>query len=60
MQDYSGAGVTNNVLQITVTGDSDAEAVARAKALGRRVRRGPCEADTGGLERRGQSPARPT
>ncbi|AVV44822.1 Wzz/FepE/Etk N-terminal domain-containing protein [Streptomyces sp. ID05-04B] len=33
MQDYSGAGVTNNVLQITVTGDSDAEAVARAKAL---------------------------
>ena len=33
MQDYSGAGVTNNVLQITVTGDSDAEAVARAGAL---------------------------
>ncbi|KUN88786.1 Wzz/FepE/Etk N-terminal domain-containing protein [Streptomyces griseoruber] len=33
MQDYSGIGLTNNVLQITVTGDSDAEAVARAKAL---------------------------
>lgn len=33
MKDYSGAGVTNNVLQITVTGDSDVEAVARAKAL---------------------------
>jgi capsular polysaccharide biosynthesis protein len=33
MKDYSGAGLTNNVLQITVTGDSDAEAVARAKAL---------------------------
>ncbi|MPY56694.1 Wzz/FepE/Etk N-terminal domain-containing protein [Streptomyces spongiae] len=33
MKDYSGTGLTNNVLQITVTGDSDAEAVARAKAL---------------------------
>ncbi|MFI7502438.1 Wzz/FepE/Etk N-terminal domain-containing protein [Streptomyces sp. NPDC049687] len=33
MQDYSGTGLTNNMLQITVTGDSDAEAVARAKAL---------------------------
>ncbi|WP_133914113.1 Wzz/FepE/Etk N-terminal domain-containing protein [Streptomyces sp. NBC_00582] len=33
MRDYSGAGLTNNMLQITVTGDSEAEAVARAKAL---------------------------
>ncbi|MEU1179616.1 Wzz/FepE/Etk N-terminal domain-containing protein [Streptomyces sp. NPDC005820] len=33
MRDYSGAGLTNNVLQITVTGGSEAEAVARAKAL---------------------------
>ncbi|MGW3661630.1 Wzz/FepE/Etk N-terminal domain-containing protein [Streptomyces sp. NPDC005141] len=33
MRDYSGVGLTNNLLQITVTGDSDAEAVARAKAL---------------------------
>ncbi|WP_329414538.1 Wzz/FepE/Etk N-terminal domain-containing protein [Streptomyces sp. NBC_00704] len=33
MRDYSGTGLTNNVLQITVTGDSDAEAVARAQAL---------------------------
>lgn len=33
MQDYRGTGLTNNVLQIDVTGDSDAEAVARAKAL---------------------------
>ncbi|MEW2399932.1 Wzz/FepE/Etk N-terminal domain-containing protein [Streptomyces sp. NPDC046862] len=33
MKDYSGIGLTNNVLQITVTGDSDTEAVARAKAL---------------------------
>jgi capsular polysaccharide biosynthesis protein len=33
MQDYRGIGLTNNLLQITVTGDSDAEAVARAKAL---------------------------
>ncbi|MGR6974237.1 Wzz/FepE/Etk N-terminal domain-containing protein [Streptomyces cynarae] len=33
MRDYSGAGLTNNLLQITVTGASDAEAEARAKAL---------------------------
>ncbi|MFI7413139.1 Wzz/FepE/Etk N-terminal domain-containing protein [Streptomyces sp. NPDC049627] len=33
MRDYRGTGVTNNLLQIDVTGDSDAEAVARAKAL---------------------------
>ncbi|OIJ93667.1 Wzz/FepE/Etk N-terminal domain-containing protein [Streptomyces colonosanans] len=33
MRDYRGTGLTNNVLQIEVTGDSDAEAVARAKAL---------------------------
>jgi capsular polysaccharide biosynthesis protein len=33
MRDYRGTGLTNNVLQIDVTGDSDAEAVARAKAL---------------------------
>ncbi|MER5193756.1 Wzz/FepE/Etk N-terminal domain-containing protein [Streptomyces sp. NPDC002755] len=33
MQDYGGIGLTNNLLQITVTGDSDAEAVARAEAL---------------------------
>ncbi|MFF2425273.1 Wzz/FepE/Etk N-terminal domain-containing protein [Streptomyces mirabilis] len=33
MKDYQGAGLTNNLLQITVTGDSDAQAVARAKAL---------------------------
>ncbi|MHB9858451.1 Wzz/FepE/Etk N-terminal domain-containing protein [Streptomyces sp. YIM S03343] len=33
MQAYSGIGLTNNVLQITATGDSDAEAVARAKAV---------------------------
>ena len=33
MRDYRGSGVTNNLLQITVTGDSDAQAVARAKAL---------------------------
>ena len=33
MKDYSGAGLTNNLLQITVTGDSDADAEARAKAL---------------------------
>ncbi|WP_369374449.1 Wzz/FepE/Etk N-terminal domain-containing protein [Streptomyces sp. cg36] len=30
---YHGAGLTNNLMQITVTGDSDAQAVARAKAL---------------------------
>jgi capsular polysaccharide biosynthesis protein len=33
MKDYGGTGLTNNLLQIDVTGDSDAEAVARAKAL---------------------------
>ncbi|WBP85468.1 Wzz/FepE/Etk N-terminal domain-containing protein [Kitasatospora cathayae] len=33
MRDYGGAGLTNNLLQITVTGHSDAEAQARAKAL---------------------------
>ncbi|MET8855607.1 MULTISPECIES: Wzz/FepE/Etk N-terminal domain-containing protein [unclassified Streptomyces] len=33
MRDYSGIGLTNNLLQITVTGDSDAQAEARAKAL---------------------------
>ncbi|TPQ24087.1 Wzz/FepE/Etk N-terminal domain-containing protein [Streptomyces sporangiiformans] len=33
MRDYRGTGLTNNLLQITVTGDSDEEAVARAKAL---------------------------
>ncbi|ATL25181.1 Wzz/FepE/Etk N-terminal domain-containing protein [Streptomyces formicae] len=33
MQEYRGAGVTNNLLQIDVTGESDADAVARAKAL---------------------------
>ncbi|MFJ6569746.1 Wzz/FepE/Etk N-terminal domain-containing protein [Streptomyces sp. NPDC091292] len=33
MRDYGGIGLSNNLLQITVTGDSDAEAVARAKAL---------------------------
>ncbi|MEV1024978.1 Wzz/FepE/Etk N-terminal domain-containing protein [Streptomyces sp. NPDC050264] len=33
MQDYRGTGLTNNLMQIDVTGDSDAEAVARAKAL---------------------------
>ncbi|MGW2962377.1 Wzz/FepE/Etk N-terminal domain-containing protein [Streptomyces sp. NPDC001220] len=33
MRDYRGTGLTNNLLQITVTGDSDAQAVARAKAL---------------------------
>ncbi|NUO60235.1 MAG: polysaccharide biosynthesis protein [Hamadaea sp.] len=33
MRDYRGAGLTNNLLQITVTGDSDTEATARAKAL---------------------------
>ncbi|MCC3766328.1 Wzz/FepE/Etk N-terminal domain-containing protein [Streptomyces sp. UNOC14_S4] len=30
---YRGTGLTNNLLQIDVTGGSDAEAVARAKAL---------------------------
>ncbi|WP_225827733.1 Wzz/FepE/Etk N-terminal domain-containing protein [Streptomyces naphthomycinicus] len=33
MRDYSGVGLTNNVLQITVTGASDADAEARAEAL---------------------------
>ncbi|WP_030609255.1 Wzz/FepE/Etk N-terminal domain-containing protein [Streptomyces sclerotialus] len=33
MKDYRGTGLTNNLLQIDVTGDSDAEAVARAGAL---------------------------
>ncbi|MET8625875.1 Wzz/FepE/Etk N-terminal domain-containing protein [Kitasatospora sp. NPDC004669] len=33
MRDYGGTGLTNNLLQINVTGHSDAEAVARAKAL---------------------------
>ncbi|MGC0374232.1 Wzz/FepE/Etk N-terminal domain-containing protein [Streptomyces sp. SAI-229] len=33
MRDYQGTGLTNNLLRITVTGDSDAEAVARAEAL---------------------------
>ncbi|MCQ8773539.1 Wzz/FepE/Etk N-terminal domain-containing protein [Streptomyces telluris] len=33
LRDYGGTGLTNNLLQITVTGDSDAKAVARAKAL---------------------------
>ncbi|MBN0048879.1 polysaccharide biosynthesis protein [Streptomyces actuosus] len=33
MKDYQGLGLTNNLLQITVTGASDAEAVARAEAL---------------------------
>ncbi|GAA4325633.1 Wzz/FepE/Etk N-terminal domain-containing protein [Streptomyces venetus] len=33
MRDYRGTGLTNNLLQIDVTGASDAEAVARAEAL---------------------------
>ncbi|MFG2129232.1 Wzz/FepE/Etk N-terminal domain-containing protein [Streptomyces sp. NPDC048751] len=33
MRDYRGTGLTNNLLQIDVTGDSDKKAVARAKAL---------------------------
>ncbi|MCX4431212.1 Wzz/FepE/Etk N-terminal domain-containing protein [Streptomyces mirabilis] len=33
MRDYRGTGLTNNLLQIEVTGKTDAEAVARAKAL---------------------------
>lgn len=33
MKDYAGVGLTNNLLQIDVTGASDAQAVARAKAL---------------------------
>lgn len=33
MRDYGGIGLTNNLLEITVTGHSDAEAQARVKAL---------------------------
>ncbi|MFG2682054.1 Wzz/FepE/Etk N-terminal domain-containing protein [Streptomyces sp. NPDC048392] len=33
MRDYRGTGLTNNLLRIDVTGDSEAEAVARARAL---------------------------
>ncbi|GGX15489.1 membrane-bound polysaccharide biosynthesis protein [Streptomyces malachitofuscus] len=33
MRDYRGTGLTNNLLRIEVTGDSEAEAVARAEAL---------------------------
>ncbi|MEU6819777.1 Wzz/FepE/Etk N-terminal domain-containing protein [Streptomyces atriruber] len=33
MQDYRGTGLTNNLMQIDVTGKDDADAVARAKAL---------------------------
>ncbi|OKI02346.1 polysaccharide biosynthesis protein [Streptomyces sp. CB02923] len=33
LQDYRGTGLTNNLLQIDVTGDSDAQAVSRAEAL---------------------------
>ncbi|AUY52575.1 Wzz/FepE/Etk N-terminal domain-containing protein [Streptomyces sp. CB01881] len=33
MKAYTGLGLTNNLLEIDVTGRSDAEAVARAKAL---------------------------
>ncbi|MFF4740820.1 Wzz/FepE/Etk N-terminal domain-containing protein [Streptomyces sp. NPDC001262] len=33
IQSYRGTGLTNNLLQIEVTGGSDAEAVARAEAL---------------------------
>ncbi|MFI7345363.1 Wzz/FepE/Etk N-terminal domain-containing protein [Streptomyces sp. NPDC049936] len=33
MADYRGTGLTNNLLEITVSGDSDAQAVARAEAL---------------------------
>ncbi|MEU1804185.1 Wzz/FepE/Etk N-terminal domain-containing protein [Streptomyces sp. NPDC019937] len=33
LQEYRGTGLTNNLLQIDVTGDTDAEAMARAKAL---------------------------
>ncbi|GAA2066406.1 Wzz/FepE/Etk N-terminal domain-containing protein [Streptomyces albiaxialis] len=32
-RDYRGTGLTNNLLQIDVTGDTDADAVARAEAL---------------------------
>ncbi|HVV14390.1 Wzz/FepE/Etk N-terminal domain-containing protein [Amycolatopsis sp.] len=34
LKNYSGLGLTNNVLQITVKGTSDADAIARTKALG--------------------------
>jgi capsular polysaccharide biosynthesis protein len=34
MKDYTGVGLTNNVMQITVKGSSNADAVAKAKALG--------------------------
>ncbi|WP_324785241.1 Wzz/FepE/Etk N-terminal domain-containing protein [Streptomyces sp. H51] len=33
MKEYRGTGLSNNVLRIDVTGDTDAEAVARARAL---------------------------
>ncbi|MEV6105337.1 Wzz/FepE/Etk N-terminal domain-containing protein [Streptomyces sp. NPDC051940] len=33
MRDYRGNGLTNNLMQITVTGRTEAEAVARAQAL---------------------------
>ncbi|MDX3095241.1 Wzz/FepE/Etk N-terminal domain-containing protein [Streptomyces sp. ME01-24h] len=33
MRDYEAVGLTNNLLQINVTADSDAQAVARARAL---------------------------
>ncbi|MFH8899428.1 Wzz/FepE/Etk N-terminal domain-containing protein [Streptomyces coeruleorubidus] len=33
MRDYRATGLTNNLLRIDVTGDSDAQAVARARAL---------------------------
>ncbi|MFG2884155.1 Wzz/FepE/Etk N-terminal domain-containing protein [Streptomyces sp. NPDC048297] len=33
MREYRGTGLTNNLLRIDVTADSDAQAVARAKAL---------------------------
>lgn len=33
MRNYRGTGLTNNLLQITVTADNDAKALARAKAL---------------------------
>ncbi|WP_340557110.1 Wzz/FepE/Etk N-terminal domain-containing protein [Streptomyces sp. GSL17-111] len=33
MEDYEGLGLTNNLLQITVSGDTEAQAEARAQAL---------------------------
>lgn len=33
MEHYEGAGLTNNLLEITATGDSDAQALARAEAV---------------------------